>query len=57
MNSAGNLLSPSAPTEQATARQDQTGQSCTRDWARNGGGNGGGIKANNQLVPKTLCPR
>jgi hypothetical protein len=48
-------LPPSPPAEKATARCYQTGQASASDRA--GDGDGGGIKANNQLVPKTLCPR
>jgi hypothetical protein len=32
---ASGLLPPSPPAENTTACQDQTGQSCTGDWARN----------------------
>jgi hypothetical protein len=34
--SSGDSLPPSPPAEKATARQDQAGQSCTGDGARDG---------------------
>src|ERR1700730_12902224 len=33
---SGNLLPPSPPAEKATARQDQSRQSRSRDWTGNG---------------------
>src|SRR5262245_56418746 len=53
--SSGDLPPPSPPADQATARQDQAGQTSTGDGT--GDGDGRRIKANNQLVPKTGCPR
>jgi hypothetical protein len=45
----GDFLSPSPPAEKATARQDQTGKSCTGDGAGNGGTS---IKLRNNDVPR-----